>query len=97
MEWTQFGPPYHVDDQKLAEVTHRIHVCLSNTPGCIYKIDGHHFSMSPGGVYDFNNKVKHGVENRDHAPRLNLMLEVLPNAKRVSEPEILRERYATRA
>lgn len=89
--------PYHVDDQKLAEVTHRIHVCLSNTPSCIYKIDGHHFSMSPGGVYDFNNKVKHGVENRDRAPRLNLMLEVLPNAKQVSEPEILRGRTATQA
>jgi len=84
--------PYHVDAQGLAEVTHRIHVCLSDTPGCIYKVDGHHFTMSPGGVYDFNNKVKHGVENRDHAPRLNMMLEVLPNAKRVGPVEVLRDR-----
>ena len=73
--------PYHVDGQELASRTHRIHVCLSNSPGCIYKVDGHHFTMVPGGIYDFNNKVKHGVENRDETPRLNLMLEVLPNAE----------------
>ena len=51
--------------------------------------------MNPGGVYDFNNKVKHGVENRDHTPRLNLMLEVLPNGQNVSAPEMLRERAST--
>jgi len=84
--------PYHVDEQKLANVTHRIHVCVSNTPGCIYKVDGHHFNMSPGGVYDFNNKVKHGVENRDHAARLNMMFEVLPNAQHVGPVEELRQR-----
>ena len=79
--------PYHVDEQELARVTHRIHVCLSHSPGCIYKIDGHHFTMTPGGIYDFNNRVKHGVENRDETPRLNLMFEVLPNAEWV-EPAV---------
>lgn len=79
--------PYHIDEQELARVTHRIHVCLSNSPGCIYKIDGHHFSMVPGGIYDFNNRVKHGVENRDTAPRLNMMLEILPNAEWVKPEE----------
>ena len=73
--------PYHIDEQELSKVTHRIHVCLSHSPGCIYKIDGHHFTMVPGGIYDFNNRVKHGVENRDDTARLNLMLEVLPKAE----------------
>ena len=79
--------PYHVDEQEQAKLTHRIHVCLSHSPGCIYKIDGHHFTMVPGGIYDFNNCVKHGVENRDTTPRLNLMLEVLPNAEWVNPVE----------
>lgn len=79
--------PYHVDEQELASKTHRIHVCLSHSPGCIYKIDGHEFTMVPGGIYDFNNRVKHGVENRDDSPRLNLMVEVLPNPEWVKPEE----------
>jgi len=76
--------PYHIDQQPLAEKSHRIHVCLSHSPGCVYKVGGQNFFMRPGGIYNFNNRVKHGVHNQDFAPRLNLMLEILPDSEWVA-------------
>ena len=71
--------PSHRDEQELAAKTHRIHVCISDTPGCKYTIEDTTFSMTPGVVYDFNNSWNHGVRNDDDRARINLMLEYLPN------------------
>ncbi len=69
----------HKDQQKTAAKAHRIHVCISDTPGCKYTIEDTTFSMTPGVVYDFNNCWTHGVRNEDDRDRINLMLEYLPN------------------
>lgn len=71
--------PIHRDEQEQAALTHRIHVCISNTPGCKYTIGDTTFAMTPGVVYDFNNRWDHGVRNDDDGDRINLMLEYLPN------------------
>ncbi len=87
----------HRDEQKLAAKTHRIHVCISDTPGCIYTIGDTKFSMTPGVVYDFNNSWTHGVRNDDERSRINLMLEYLPNPEWVHPMPIVfdPERQAT--
>jgi hypothetical protein len=69
----------HVDQQEMATKTHRIHVCISDTPGCVYTSGDTEFSMVPGTAYDFNNVWLHKVENKDSKDRINLMLEYLPN------------------
>ena len=35
--------------------------------------------MTPGTAYDFNNRWTHAVYNRGNTPRINLMLEYLPD------------------
>ncbi len=69
----------HTDGQDMAGRAHRIHVCVSDTPECFYTIGDERFAMTPGVVYDFNNCWQHGVENSGDEPRINLMLEYLPD------------------
>ena len=71
--------PPHTDGQKMAHLAHRIHVCVSDCPDCFYSIGSERFAMTPGVAYDFNNRWQHGVENNSDKPRINLMLEYLPN------------------
>jgi hypothetical protein len=35
--------------------------------------------MVPGTAYDFNNRWQHAVRNGGDVPRINLMLEYLPD------------------
>ena len=68
----------HADGQRMAELAHRIHVCLSDCPECEYTIGNETLVMAPGVAYDFNNRWTHAVANRGRTPRINLMLEYLP-------------------
>ncbi len=69
----------HMDGQPLAARSHRIHVAISDSPDCHYRIGDTDFVMTPGVAYDFNNRWRHGVDNRGEAHRINLMLEYLPD------------------
>jgi hypothetical protein len=69
----------HMDGQTMATRAHRIHVAISDCPDCIYTISDTSFSMTPGVAYDFNNRWQHAVHNRGDVPRINLMLEYLPD------------------
>lgn len=69
----------HVDGQVMAARAHRIHLCISEAPECVYFIGDEQLTMTPGVAYDFNNRWQHGVENRGNTPRINLMLEYLPD------------------
>lgn len=71
--------PQHMDGQRLAEQTHRIHVPLSDCPDCVYTIGGVEHRMSVGRAYDFNNQYEHAVANRGSSHRINLMLEYFPD------------------
>jgi hypothetical protein len=71
--------PPHVDGQGLAARAHRIHLAISDCPDCVYSIGEERFSMTPGVAYDFNNRWQHAVHNRGDRPRINLMLEYLPD------------------
>lgn len=68
----------HIDGQDMAKKAHRIHVCISDSPDCVYTVGGTSFTMTPGTAYDFNNCWTHGVENKGDTHRINLMLEYLP-------------------
>jgi len=69
----------HVDGQALARRAHRIHVAISDCPRCLYTIGEERFAMTPGVAYDFNNRWTHAVHNEGDSPRINLMLEYLPD------------------
>ena len=69
----------HIDGQAVATKAHRIHVCISDCPECVYAIGEQSFTMTPGVAYDFNNRWQHAVHNAGDTPRINLMLEYLPN------------------
>jgi hypothetical protein len=69
----------HVDHQEMAKRAHRIHVPLISPAGVEYKIDGKKLIMKVGKVYDFNNLRNHSVRNKAKRPRVNLMIDYLPN------------------
>jgi len=69
----------HRDGQALASRAHRIHVAISDCPSCFYTIGDERFAMTPGIAYDFNNRWTHAVHNEGDTPRINLMLEYLPD------------------
>jgi hypothetical protein len=69
----------HTDGQALATRAHRIHVCISDCPECVYTIGDAELVMKPGVAYDFNNRWPHGVRNEGSTPRINLMIEYLPD------------------
>lgn len=69
----------HVDGQAMASKAHRIHVAISHCPSCQYTVGDVEFVMTAGVAYDFNNRWQHAVNNAGDVPRINLMLEYLPN------------------
>ena len=71
--------PAHSDGQALASRAHRIHLCISECPECVYTIGDTDFVMKPGTAYDFNNCWTHAVKNAGSTPRVNLMIEYLPD------------------
>lgn len=81
--------PVHTDGQKMASRAHRIHVCISDCPECTYTVGDSEFVMEPGVAYDFNNRWPHGVRNEGATPRINLMVEYLPDPDWVFPAPIL--------
>ena len=69
----------HVDGQPFAYVCHRLHVPLSGSGDVRYKIGKKKFSMKPGRVYDFNNRVLHSVKNSGAERRINLFVDYYPD------------------
>ena len=69
----------HIDSQAHAAAAHRIHIPLIAPPGAEYKVDGKKFKMEPGYAYDFNNRKQHSVRNKSPRPRVNILLDYLPN------------------
>jgi hypothetical protein len=69
----------HVDGQAHAAAAHRLHIPLISPPGVEYKIDGKKFRMEVGQAYDFNNRKQHGVRNKSPRPRVNILVDFLPN------------------
>jgi hypothetical protein len=69
----------HVDGQPYAYVCHRLHVPLTGSGDVRYKIAKKKFSMKPGRVYDFNNRVVHSVKNAGGARRVNLFVDYYPD------------------
>lgn len=69
----------HVDGQDMAALAHRIHVPLITPPGVVYKIDGRKLKMQVGRAYDFNNRKTHSVRNGSKRPRVNILIDYLPD------------------
>lgn len=69
----------HVDGQAHAAAAHRLHIPLISPPGVEYKIDGKKFRMEVGQAYDFNNRKQHSVRNKSPRPRINILIDFLPN------------------
>ncbi len=69
----------HVDGQPYAYVSHRLHVPLTGSGDVRYKIAKKKFSMKPGRVYDFNNRVVHSVKNAGSSRRVNLFVDYYPD------------------
>ncbi len=69
----------HVDGQAHAAAAHRLHIPLIAPPGAEYKVDGKKFKMQPGFAYDFNNRKQHSVRNKSPRPRVNILIDFLPN------------------
>ena len=69
----------HVDGQPYAYVSHRLHVPLTGSGDVRYKIAKKKFSMKPGRVYDFNNRVVHSVKNAGASRRVNLFVDYYPD------------------
>ena len=84
--------PQHRDEQDTAKKAHRVHVCISDNPDCRYTIGDHTFTMRPGEIYDFNNCWEHSVQNTGNTPRINLMLEYLPNPDWIDPAPMVFER-----
>ncbi|MCM2680855.1 aspartyl/asparaginyl beta-hydroxylase domain-containing protein [Echinimonas agarilytica] len=81
--------PIHQDAQRMAQISHRIHIPINDCPDCVYSIGGQEFSMKQGNIYDFNNRWDHGVQNRGSVDRINLMLEYLPEPEWVYPTPLL--------
>jgi hypothetical protein len=71
--------PPHTDGQAVASRAHRIHLCISECPECVYTIGDTEMVMKPGVAYDFNNCWSHAVRNEGPTSRINLMIEYLPD------------------
>lgn len=69
----------HIDGQAHAAAAHRLHIPLIVPPGTEYKVDGKKFKMPPGFAYDFNNRKQHSVRNKSPRPRVNILVDFLPN------------------
>lgn len=87
----------HRDGQALASRAHRIHVAVSDCPECVYTIGDTQLVMTPGVAYDFNNRWEHAVHNRGATPRINLMLEYLPDPEWVFPAPLLLQGAGARA
>jgi|GEM_PF-68039 len=73
--------PPHIDNQPIAARAHRVHVPLAHPSGVEYKIDGRKLVMAPGRAYDFNNRRRHSVRHNGRRPRVNLFVDVYPEAR----------------
>jgi hypothetical protein len=69
----------HIDGQEMAALAHRVHIPLISPPGVEYKIGGKKFRMQVGRAYDFNNRLQHSVRNKSKRPRINILVDYLPN------------------
>jgi hypothetical protein len=78
----------HIDGQPYAAVCHRLHVPLTGAGDVRYKIAKKKFSMRPGRVYDFNNRVTHSVKNAGDSRRVNLFVDYWPDPPFYVSPAI---------
>ncbi|HYE01006.1 MAG TPA: aspartyl/asparaginyl beta-hydroxylase domain-containing protein [Alphaproteobacteria bacterium] len=69
----------HIDGQPMAAVAHRLHVPVVVPPGVEYRIGPAKFTMKPGHLYDFNNRMLHSVKHTGKRPRVNLFIDYYPN------------------
>ena len=65
-------------DLGILAVIHRLHVPLVTHELVKFMIQRQFFNLKVGHLYDLNNAVVHGVENKSDVMRIHLMVDMLP-------------------
>ena len=67
----------HIDMGPVLRKPQRIHIPIFTDQDFVYtKIGGVTYHLKPGSIYNFNNTIRHSVENNSTKDRINFIIDV---------------------
>ena len=66
----------HVDNGKMLETNHRIHIPLVSNPDVKFTLDHIDYYLEPGHGYEINNQLIHEVRNESDVDRIHMMIDL---------------------
>jgi hypothetical protein len=73
--------PIHIDSLNLHQISKRYHICLDNSQVDYYFYHDQEMilkKMDTGFLYFYNNTIPHAVRNTTLSPRINLIIDMIP-------------------
>lgn len=67
--------PPHIDEGAYSDYYQRIHIPILTSPDVIFRCGDESINMAPGGVYLFDHKKIHSVENNGLEERIHLIVD----------------------
>jgi len=66
----------HCDGGDHAEYYDRYQICLQNSPGSLFRVEGEVVTFQPGETWWFNNGLEHEVVNNSKEDRIVLIVDI---------------------
>lgn len=66
----------HADTPLHADYWTRFHICISSSPGVVFRCDDESVYMAAGEVWYFNNKLEHEVTNNSAEDRISMVVDI---------------------
>jgi hypothetical protein len=76
----------HRDTAEALRLSHRCHVPVVTNPLVEFRVDDQPLALREGVAYEIDNTRPHEVANRGATPRVHLICDVMPWAKRHARP-----------
>ena len=66
----------HIDNAPFLDECHRIHIPMKTNENVFYIIEDNKYHWQKNGIYEFDNKRIHGVENNSDEERIHFMFNL---------------------
>jgi hypothetical protein len=66
----------HIDSAPFLDECHRVHIPLKTNENVFYIIENKKYNWKKNGIYEFDNKRSHGVENNSGEERIHFMFNL---------------------
>tara|TARA_R110002074_G_scaffold109569_1_gene236208 strand:+ start:174 stop:740 length:567 start_codon:yes stop_codon:yes gene_type:complete len=76
----------HIDGDKMIRLPNRIHIPIISNSDVITNINDKQFYMKPGNIYNFNNTLIHGINNKSDICRVHCIIDYMD--KKVFDEEL---------